>query len=245
MEEDYVVTIVAKRIAGDIVYSEDPGASLRKWRDYFEVTQAELARAVRVSTSVISDYEKGRRVPGVKFVRRYVNGLLEIDRLKGWRKLTAIVSSMGMVPGVVIDMMEFSRPLTLDELAEAVKGVKLNPEVGSDRVVYGYTIVDSIRAILSLTGIQFSVLFGMTPERVIVFTKVQAGRSPMVAVRVSPVKPGVVVIHGPKGNIDPLAVELARREGVPLILSLAENIEELRSRLRALTAGSPTSHQLI
>ncbi|MCS7107409.1 MAG: helix-turn-helix domain-containing protein [Acidilobaceae archaeon] len=245
MEEDYVVTIVAKRIAGDIVYGEDPGASLRKWRDYFEVSQAELARVVRVSTSVISDYEKGRRVPGIKFVKRYVNGLLELDRLKGWRKLTAIVSSMGIVPGVVIDMMEFSRPLALDELTEAVKGVKLNPEVGSDKVVYGYTIVDSINAILSLTGIQFSVLFGMTPERVIVFTKVQAGRSPMVAVRVSPVKPGVVVIHGPKGSIDPLAIELARRDGVPLILSLAENIEELKSRLRALTAGGSTSHQLI
>jgi putative transcriptional regulator len=231
--DDYVVLLIAKRIAGDIVFSDDPRSSLRKWREYFEVSQADLARLMGVSPSVISDYEKGRRVPGAGFVRRYVTALLEFDRLRGWRKVSSIAASLGIIPGVVIDMMEFPRPLSLDELVDVVRGVLLTPEVGGDRLVYGYTLVDSIKAILTLSGIQYSILFGMTPERAIVFTNVQTGRSPMVAVRVSPVKPSVVVIHGPRERVDPLAVEIAKRDNVPLILSLAKSVEELRDMLRS------------
>ncbi|MEM0366251.1 MAG: helix-turn-helix domain-containing protein, partial [Acidilobaceae archaeon] len=68
--DDYIVTLIGKRIAGDIVYSEHTGDSLRKWREYFEVSQSELAKAMGVSASVISDYEKGRRAPGVRFIQR-------------------------------------------------------------------------------------------------------------------------------------------------------------------------------
>jgi putative transcriptional regulator len=238
--DDYVVLLIAKRIAGDIVFSDDPPSTLRKWREYFEVSQADIARFMRISPSVISDYEKGRRVPGVRFVQRYVAALLESDKLKGWRRVSSMAASLGMIPGVVLDMMEVSRPLSLDEFVEVVKGVLLTPEVRSDRLVYGYTMVDSIKTILTLSGIQYSVLFGMTPERAIIFTKVQAGRSPMVAVRVSPVKPSVVVIHGPRDKVDALAVEIARRDNIPLILSLAKDVEELKSLLR--TSSRSSSH---
>jgi len=64
---------------------------------------------------------------------------------------------------------------------------------------------------------------------------VRLGRSPMVAVRVSPIKPAVVVIHGPRGNVDPLAIELAKAEGIPFILSLAKNLDELIASLRRVS----------
>lgn len=226
--------LIGRRIAGDIVLSENPSHSLKKWREYFEASQAEMAKSMGVSPSVISDYEKGRRMPGAGFIQRYVKCLLEIDRMRGWRKVSSMAASLGIVPGVVIDMVEFEKPLTFEEFVETVKGIHLNPEVKSSRLIYGYTIVDSINAILSLSGIQFSILFGATPERAIIFTRVQAGRSPMVAVRVAPVKPNIVVIHGPQSNVDPLAVELARREGIPLILSLAKDVEELKDLLRTV-----------
>lgn len=232
--EDYIVKLIGKRIAGDIVLSDNPSNTLKKWREYFEASQAEMAKSMGVSPSVISDYEKGRRMPGAWFIQRYVKSLLEIDRMRGWRKVSSMAMSLGIVPGVVIDMVEFEKPITFEEFVEAVKGVLLNPEVKSSRLVYGYTIVDSINAILSLSGIQFSILFGTTPERAIIFTRVQAGRSPMVAVRVAPVKPNIVVIHGPQSNVDPLAVELARREGIPLILSLAKDVGELKDLLRTV-----------
>ncbi|MEM1873314.1 MAG: helix-turn-helix domain-containing protein [Acidilobaceae archaeon] len=233
---DYVLQAVAKRVAGDIVFSDNIAASLKKWREYFEVSQSEIARAMNVAPSVISDYEKGRRVPGAKFIQRFVTALLEIDGRRGWKKVTALTASLGIMPEVIIDMREFEKPVRLEEFITAVKGVLLNPEARADRLIYGYTVVDSIKAILSLSGLQFSILFGLTPERAFIFTRVAMGRSPMVAVRVTPIKPSIVVLHGPRERVDPLAVELARREGIPLILSLARSEDELLSELRKLAS---------
>ena len=65
------------------------------------------------------------------------------------------------------------------------------------------------------------------------FTKVGMGRSPLVAIRVSQLKPRVVVIHGPR-EVDPLAVDLARREGLVLALSGAPTEEAMISALAAI-----------
>ncbi|MEM1851776.1 MAG: transcriptional regulator, partial [Acidilobaceae archaeon] len=184
----------------------------------------------------ISDYEKGRRVPGAKFVQKFVSALLEIDEKRSWKKVSSLTASFGIMPEVVIDMREFESPVKLDEFITSVKGILLNPEAKVDRLVYGYTVVDSIKAILSLSGIQYSILFGLTPERAFIFTRVAMGRSPMVAVRVAPIKPSIVVLHGPRERVDPLAVELARREGIPLILSLARDENELLLELRKLAS---------
>jgi putative transcriptional regulator len=73
--EDYAVHIIARRIAGDIVLSSEPGTALRKWREYFGASQQQVAKIMGVSSSVVSDYEKNRRIPGAKFIRRYVNAL--------------------------------------------------------------------------------------------------------------------------------------------------------------------------
>lgn len=52
---------LAKRIAGEITLSSDPGKTMRKWREIFGISQTELADYLGVSSSVISDYEGGRR----------------------------------------------------------------------------------------------------------------------------------------------------------------------------------------
>jgi len=233
---DYVAQVIARRIAGDIVYSDDYGGALRKWREYFGVSQNELARYMGVSTSVISDYEKGRRVPGAKFIKKFVSALISIDEKRGWRIVSQLAQTLGIPPGAVIDMAEFNNPVSVSELATAVEGVVLAGKDNSKKI-YGYTVVDSIRAILSLSGIQFMVLFGSNPQRAIVFTKSQLGRSPMVAVRASPIKPAAVVLHGPGKNVDKLAVELAMRDGVSLIVTMLDKIDDVVERLRALAHG--------
>ena len=40
--------------------------------------------------------------------------------------------------------------------------------------------------------------------------------SPMVVIRVTPMKPSVVVLHGIK-EVDPLAIKIAEREQIPVI----------------------------
>ncbi|MFB6176569.1 MAG: helix-turn-helix domain-containing protein, partial [Halobaculum sp.] len=75
---------LARRIAGEITLSTDPGATLRKWRTDFGVSQTELAERMAVSSSVVSDYESGRREsPGIGFVSRVVDALLDIDEARG------------------------------------------------------------------------------------------------------------------------------------------------------------------
>ncbi|MEM2757689.1 MAG: transcriptional regulator, partial [Sulfolobales archaeon] len=89
-----------------------------------------------------------------------------------------------------------------------------------------------------LSGNEFWQIMGMNTRRALIFTKVSTGRSPMIAVRVAPAKPAVIVLHGPK-RVDPLAIKLADREGVPLILSMTEDVDILINNLRSVTLNLP------
>jgi len=51
----------------------------------------------------------------------------------------------------------------------------------------------------------------------------------MIAIRVHPVKPTVVVYHKP-GSVDALAIKLADRENIPLVTTNL-GIDELKKRL--------------
>ncbi|MFO8077902.1 MAG: hypothetical protein R6U21_04610 [Thermoplasmatota archaeon] len=51
----------------------------------------------------------------------------------------------------------------------------------------------------------------------------------MIAVRIHPVKPSVVIYHKP-GSIDPLAIKLADRENIALV-STNMALDELKKKL--------------
>jgi putative transcriptional regulator len=66
-------------IAGSVVLSESPAHQLKYWRKRFVIKQADLARKMNITSSVLSDYEKGRRPsPGVNFIKRYLTALAEL-----------------------------------------------------------------------------------------------------------------------------------------------------------------------
>jgi len=228
----YVVEVVARRIAGDVVMSSNPSAALRKWREIFGFSQSEVAKAMGVAPSVLSDYEKGKRTPGLKFLRKFVEALLRLDEARGFATLRKLAGNLVALSGAVIDIREFAEPLSIDEVTELVKGIPVSGVV-EDRRVYGYTVLDSLRAITSMRGNDFWQIMGLTSERVLVFTGVSMGRSPMVAIRVAPVKPALVVLHGPRRTVDPLAIVLAEREMIPLVVSLADSVEEIVEALRS------------
>ncbi len=229
-----VVREIARRIAGDIVMSEHPGNAMRKWREMFSASQLDVARRMGISGSVVSDYEKGRRTPGAGFIRRFVEALLEIDEERGWVTVKRIARLMNIhYLSAVISMKELENPITFDELLKAVKGFTVSGVVPTERI-YGYTVIDSIAAIESLSGNEFIYIMGATTQRALVFVKVTTGRSPLIAVRVAPIKPAVVVIHGTK-KVDYLAIRLAEAERIPLVVSLASNVNELVRGLESLT----------
>jgi len=216
----------AEKICGEIVLSENSGETMKKWRHIFSVTQTELAKKLDISPSVISDYEANRRNPGVSFLRRFVKALIDIDKEKGGKILSKFVDILDLPPAV-IDIVEYSRSVEIDEFCKVIDGVRLNE---FERDVNGHTIIDSLGAIMRFSSYDFYRLFGLTTERALIFTKVTSGRSPMVAVRVSSLKPSTVVLHG-VSKVDEIALKIANVEKIPLIktdLEVSQIVENLR-----------------
>ena len=218
------------KIAGNVVAAPDAGRAMRAWREKLSIKQVTLAEALGISASVLSDYESGRRPsPGVQFVRKYIEALVRLDEGKG-RVVSHLVSSEK--DEAILSIGEFTSPVDASRILQELKASVLVGDPSSVKL-YGYTVVDSIKTIYALSGYDFYRIFGATTERALVFTKVGMGRSPLVAIRVSQLKPRVVVIHGPQ-EVDPLAVDLARREGLVLALSSAPSEETIIASLSGI-----------
>ena len=203
---------------------------MRAWREKLGIKQKALADTLELSASVLSDYESGRRPsPGVQFVRKYVDALVRLDEGRG-RLLSKLVSDDR--DQAILSIGEFHAPIAAKRILRALDAEVLAGDP-SDVRLYGYTVVDNIKTIYALSGYDFYRIFGATTERALVFTKVGMGRSPLVAIRVSQLKPRVVVIHGPR-EVDPLAVDLAKREGLVLALSGAQSEEGLIASLSSV-----------
>jgi len=234
--DSYAIETIGKRISGDIVWSKDVSGSLRKWREMFNVSQGELAREMGIKQSVIADYERGRRQAGSEFIKRYVLALISIDARRGYKVIKELAKMFGINFPFIIDMRDFNSPIGIDKLIRAVDGVVVNSFV-ADKKIYGYIVTDSIRAILSLSGFEFYQVLSMMVNRVVVFTRVSSGRSPIIALKVAPIRPQIVVFHRPI-KLDPLALMLSEVEGINIIVSTKPTEEDLIKGLKSLLAES-------
>ncbi len=220
--------LLAEKIASEIIFAENIGKTLKKWRDVFQVSQKELSEKLGISPSVISDYESERRKsPGVGFIRRIIEALILIDAEKGYPTVSKYKDLLnGFRLDVILDICEYSKSINSWKLAELINGDVVN---GLDKNISGHTIVDSIKAILTLNSFDFYRLYGLNTQRALIFTGVSSGRSPMVAVRVANLKPAVVVLHGlNKDEVDKIAVKIAEIEKIPLITTKMEVDEMIR-----------------
>ncbi len=228
---------LAKRMAGEITLSEDPGKTMKKWREVFGITQTQLADHLNISSSVISDYEGGRRKsPGSSTIKKIVEGLIDLDELNGGHVIHAFSRMMDteLSTEVIIDMREFAVPIPAKTLLKAVQGEVIVNEQLMNREIFGYTVIDSIRCISEMSSDEFTKLYGWTTERALIFTQVSRGRSPMIAIRVKGLKPALIVLHGPESIDDPVAIKLAEVERVPLILSRTDSVESMIRGLRSM-----------
>ncbi|MFP8891675.1 helix-turn-helix domain-containing protein [Natrialbaceae archaeon A-CW2] len=212
---------LAEKIAGEITLSNDPGATLRKWRTDFDISQTDLAAELEVSSSVISDYESGRREsPGIGVVRRLVDGLLEIDEHRGGDRIRQYgrVLSAGFESDVVYDLREYATTHPLTELYDTIDATQITD--GSTDRISGHTVINSIQAITRLSSEEFFRLYGQSTNRVLVFTGVTRGESPLVALRVVNPTPNAVVLHGlDEADLWEHAADLARIDGYSLAVT--------------------------
>jgi putative transcriptional regulator len=224
--------LLAEKIAGEITLSQSPGDTLRKWRRNFGITQTDLSNHLGISPSVISDYESGRRKsPGIMIVSKIIDALLRIDESRGCNVLRAYEDMWGDILGLdsICSVCEYQEPIALAFVAE-----KLNAEVifgRTDITIWGYTVIDSEKAIVEMLPDQFQKIYGRSTARALIFTGVHSGKSPMVAVRVSNLKPGAVVLQGlTPHEVDPIARRIAEVENIPL-LTTHFSVDEITSAL--------------
>jgi len=226
-------SVLARRIAGEIILSSKPGATMRKWRELFAISQMRLSDKMIVSGSVISDYESGRRPsPGTKFVRRFVWALVKIDEERGSRFIHEFSKLTSSPTNAIVDLREFPIPVRVEYLCRAIEGKSVACLDKYVKEVQGYTVVDAKKAIETLSGLEFSQLFGATTERALVFTDIENGISPMLIVRVSSLKPRLVIFHGTIP--DEYSIRLAEYDGIPLIYSNLPSVEQIVKSLRRL-----------
>jgi putative transcriptional regulator len=226
--------VLARRIAGEIIFSSKPGATMRRWRELFAVSQASLSERMMLSSSaVVSDYESGRRKsPGAKFIRRFVLALLQIDEEKGSRFIREFAKLTSSPTMAVMDLREFPIPVRVEYLCKAINGAVVAGGEKYVKEVNGYTVVDARKAVEALSGLEYAQLFGATTERALVFTNVESPALAMMMVRVSHLKPRVVVFHRVKPDME--AVKLAEYEQVPIVYSESPSVELLVKSLRKL-----------
>lgn len=118
--------------------------------------------------------------------------------------------------------MRISSILSVTELADLIEAEIIHTRKSEyDKQLYGYTVVDSLKAILELPSYEFQRLYGWSTERAMIFTRVSTGRSPLVAIRVTSLKPGAIVLHGLKGNdVDSVARKIAEVENIHLLSTM-------------------------
>ena len=223
--------ILAKTIAGEITLAKQPSTILKKWRALFGIKQAALAAKMQVTPSVISYYENSRRKsPGTPFIRKYVEKLIELDEECGGQ-ITTDLSEKGS--DAILDIRELLTPIKANHLAKTLRCEMIVNNKLLDKELDGYTVVDSIKAILSMSDRELGQIHGANAKRALIFTKVTYGRSPLVAVKVTSPKPAMIVLHGllPK-DVDKLAKHIAEIEGIPLGVSKIKTEEEIVKRLR-------------
>jgi putative transcriptional regulator len=212
---------LAEKIAGEVTLSDAPGATIRKWRTDFDVTQTDLAEELGVSSSVVSDYESGRREsPGTGVISRIVRGLLDIDERRGGARIRQYgrVLSAGFTSDAVLDLREYPTSVPLAEVYDRVGATEVAP--GDRDRISGHTVIDSIRAITRLSSDEFYRLYGQSTNRVLVFTNVSRGESPLVALRVVDPTPNAVILHGiSEADLWDHAADLATIDGYSLAVS--------------------------
>jgi putative transcriptional regulator len=224
---------LAEKMAGEITLSDSPGKALKKWRMSFNIPQGVLSDYLDVSPSVISDYEGGRRKsPGTTVVGKIVDSILTIDEQNGGKYIKKFgkILYTDLNDNVIYDIHDYPQPVTLATFADVIDCKTVCGSLSQS--IFGYTIINSLNAITQLSSNEFNRIYGWSTERALIFTDVTSGKSPMVAIRVTPFKPRCVVLQGIEPElVHPLVPKMAERDHIT-VLTTSMSVEDIVHVLR-------------
>jgi len=131
---------------------------------------------------------------------------------------------------VIYDIHEYAAAIPLKDFSEAIGCTLLCGSI--DQVLFGYTVVNSLNAIMQLSSDEFNRIYGWSTERALVFTNVSTGKSPMVAIRVTPFKPRCVVLQGIEtSDVHPIVEKMAERDHIT-VMCTSMDVDKIVSTLR-------------
>src|SRR2546427_4302230 len=96
-----------------------------------------------------------------------------------------------------------------------IDGKLLTQKLNTRRIVNGYTVIDSMKAITTLDASDYLQIYGSTRERAPFFTGGKYGRSPRIAINAHPLKPAMVVDVQPEKS-DELGGKVAELDNILL-----------------------------
>jgi len=71
---------IFRLMVADVIFSEKPWEEIKKWRKAFKIKGKDVAENIKVSPSVISDYESGRRKsPGINMIKKILNSIIKLS----------------------------------------------------------------------------------------------------------------------------------------------------------------------
>jgi putative transcriptional regulator len=188
----------------------------------FNIPQGVLCEHLEVSPSVISDYESGRRKsPGTAIVGKIVDMILSIDEANGGKyiKKFAKILYTDIDDNVIYDIFDYPTPVLLSRFSALLSCKTLCGSLSQP--IFGYTIVNSLNAITQLSSNEFNRIYGWSTERALIFTDVTSGKSPMVAIRVTPFKPRSVILQGIEPElVHPLVPKMAERDHITVLCTM-------------------------
>ena len=225
---------LANKIAGEIVLSDNAGDVIQKWRNIFKIPQRRLADQIGVMPSVISDYENGRRKsPGIKVIKRMVDAMIALDEKIGGKIIHDFLDfpSRSVLSSALLDMREFKSPRTIKSFCKSLNAPLVVRDDLKNNKIHGYSVIDSMKAIMEVSAVDMVKLYGLTSERVLIFTGAHSGRSSMVALKVTNLRPGLVILHGSE-RIDELAKRIAELEGIPVAITKIKKVSDLLNILK-------------
>ena len=195
-----------------------------------------MAKYIKISNSTISDYESNRRLsPGVGVIRRFVEAIFIIDESRGGSVAQSLANISQRKPEEepFYTIHDFGSPIGGTDFNRIIEGkIVANPGYLDTIKLFGYTRLDSLRVILEMSPSEYPKLFGATTERAFIFERVSTGRSPMVVIRVAPIKPKLIVMHNVT-NVDRLAIKIAQIEKLPLLTTKLD-ADEIYARLNKI-----------
>jgi putative transcriptional regulator len=162
-----------------------------------------------------------------------VETMIVLDEKAGGKVIQefAVLPTQAILSDAVLDMKEFDTPVDVKEFNKIMEVSMVAREDMVEKKIYGYTVIDSLKAITDLSPIDMVKLYGLTSERALIFAKAHTGRSSMIALKVTNLRPGLVILQGSE-KVDDLAKRIAELEGIPIGITKIKNIEDMLKSLK-------------